>query len=278
MTRLLTLAGLSAIASASAIQQPLHESSNLQQPIAVTSKPLVSTEALQADIKRSALFKRAEKLFEIAQLGEKEYNHPTRVIGSDGMIRYPNQKSHFGASWLTRRRTGHLGTLEYIYSTLAELGDYYTLSNQTFNAVVGNVFEYRLVLGDKEPNSTQAMSLTPPTPKKDAVFGPLLLVKNSGCDVSDYPTDTPDKWIAFIERGVCSFGDKSSAAGKAGAVAAVVYNNEKGTLSGTLGQPDKHNIATFGISKEDAQEYLKALKDGKTVDSSAYIDSIVRNT
>lgn len=134
------------------------------------------------------------------------------------------------------------------------------------------------MLGDKQPESTLAMSLTPSTPKKNAVFGPLLLVKNHGCEASDYPTHTPKKWIAFVERGICSFGDKSSAAGKAGASAAVVYNNEKGSLSGTLGKPDEHHIATFGISKEDAQAYLRALKHGKTVDSSAYIDAIVRYT
>lgn len=98
MARLLTLAALSTIASASAIQQPLHESSNSQAPIAITSKPLVSTEALQADIERNGLLKRAEKLFEIAQLGKKEYNHPTRVIGSDGTFKIPDQKSHFRSS------------------------------------------------------------------------------------------------------------------------------------------------------------------------------------
>ncbi|KAK0113982.1 hypothetical protein ONS95_014225 [Cadophora gregata] len=256
MARLLSLIALSAVASASRIQQPLQDSSSSQKAIDTNSKPLVSTEAIQADIKSKNLLKRAEKLFDIAQLGVDEYGHPTRVIGSKG----------------------HLGTLEYIYSTLSSLGDYYTLSNQTFNAVVGNVFEYRLVLGDKEPESTQAMSLTPPTPNKDAVFGQLLFVENEGCHASDYPTDTPENWIAFIRRGSCSFGDKSAAAGKAGAVAAVVYNNEKGSLSGTLGTPDKHHIATFGISNKDAQEYLKDLKAGKNISSSAYIDAIVRNT
>ncbi|KAL2063935.1 hypothetical protein VTL71DRAFT_4429 [Oculimacula yallundae] len=256
MVNLIPLLALSAAASASQIQQPLHESSNSETALNTKHKPLVSTEAIQADIKSKNLLKRAEKLFEIAQLGKKEYNHPTRVIGSEG----------------------HLGTLEYIYSTLDSLGDYYKLSNQTFNAVVGNVFEYRLVLGDKEPESTQAMSLTPPTPHKDAVFGQLLFVENDGCHASDYPRNTPENWIAFIRRGSCAFGDKSSAAGKAGAVAAVIYNNEKGTLSGTLGQPDKHHIATFGISNKDAQVYLRDLQAGKNISSSAYIDAIVRNT
>jgi aminopeptidase Y len=118
------------------------------------------------------------------------------------------------------------------------------------------------------------MSLTPPTKHKEAVFGPLVLVANQGCDSSDYPSDTTGG-IAFIERGICSFGAKSAAAGKAGAIAAVVYNNENGFLSGTLGEPSKYHVATFGLSKQDAEPYVKDLKAGKVINSSAYIDAIV---
>lgn len=174
-------------------------------------------------------------------------------------------------------RKGHLGTVEYIYATLAELGDYYELSNQTFPAVVGSVFEQKLLLGDKEPSSAQAMSLTPSTPGKQAVFGPLVLVANEGCEASDYP-ESVKGGIAFIKRGVCAFGDKSSAAGKAGAISAVIYNNVKGDFGGTLGAPNKNHIATFGISNEDAEPYIKTLEDGKVIESSAYIDSNVHET
>ncbi len=140
--------------------------------------------------------------------------------------------------------------------------------------MVGNVFESRLVLGDREPESTYPMSLTPPTKNKQAVFGPLVLVANQGCFPSDYPSDT-EGGIAFIQRGECSFGDKSAAAGKAGAIAAVVYNNENGFLSGTLGEPSKYHVATFGLSKQDAHPYIQDLETGKVINSSAYIDSIV---
>lgn len=103
------------------------------------------------------------------------------------------------------------------------------------------------------------------------------MVANDGCHASDYPKNTTGS-IAFIKRGSCSFGDKSSAAGKAGAIAAVIYNNEKGSVAGTLGQPDIHHIATFGISDKDAQVYIRELQAGKNISCSAYIDSIVRNT
>lgn len=167
--------------------------------------------------------------------------------------------------------------MDYILSTISGLGDYYDLSTQTFNATVGNVFESQLVLGDKVSQSAAAMGLTPPTKDREAVFGPLVLVSNDGCDASDYPSNVTGS-IAFIRRGTCAFGDKSELAGKAGAIAAVVYNSAAGSLSGTLGDPTSNHVATFGISKEEAAPYIKMLKAGEGVDCSAYIDSIVRKT
>jgi len=139
---------------------------------------------------------------------------------------------------------------------------------------VGNVFEYRLVLGDHVPKSARAMSLTPPTENKEPVFGPLVLVANDGCDSSDFPANTTGS-IALIRRGTCAFGTKSENAGKAGAIAAVVFNNAMGDFGGTLGEPSKHHVATFGISSVDAEPLIKKLGKGKIIESSAYIDGIV---
>ncbi|KAF2125190.1 aminopeptidase Y precursor [Dothidotthia symphoricarpi CBS 119687] len=195
---------------------------------------------------------RAKKLYEIAKLGEEEYNHPTRVIGSDG----------------------HLGTLSYIYETILELGDYYTISNQSFPAVSGTVFESRLVIGDGVPKSASALALTPPTKDKEPVHGDLVLVENEGCQASDYPDSVAGN-IAFIKRGVCPFGTKSEHAGLKGAVAAVVYNYEKDAVHGTLGSPSPDHIATFGLSGEEAEPIVEKLKQQKRVDAIAYIDSVV---
>ncbi|RDW68042.1 peptide hydrolase-4 [Coleophoma cylindrospora] len=237
------------LVGASAIQRPLVAES---QALDTSTRKLVSSSALQDDIFSENLLKRAKSLFEIAKLGEKEYNHPTRVIGSDG----------------------HLATIDYIYSTIAKLGDYYTISNQSFPAVSGNVFESRLVLGDSVPKSALPMGLTPPTKDREPVFGPLVLVANEGCDASDYPANVSGA-IAFIKRGICGFGDKSALAGKSGAIAAVVYNNDKGSLQGTLGDPTPDHVATFGISSEEAKPLIEKLEGGATINSSAYIDAIV---
>jgi hypothetical protein len=71
---------------------------------------------------------------------------------------------------------GHLGTLSYIYEEILKLGDYYDISNQSFPAVSGSVFESRLVLGDQVPKSAAPMGLTPPTKDKEPVHGDLVLV------------------------------------------------------------------------------------------------------
>jgi aminopeptidase Y len=82
MKHLASLIALSAAARASVVQHPLHDASNSQALI--NTKPLVNSEVLQAHITSENLLKRAKKLFEIAELGAADYNHPTRVIGSAG--------------------------------------------------------------------------------------------------------------------------------------------------------------------------------------------------
>ncbi|CAG8954979.1 hypothetical protein HYFRA_00008668 [Hymenoscyphus fraxineus] len=263
MKSLLAVVALSTLAASSAVQQPLQVSNeeplisvntNSDSDSSSKSKPLISSTKLQDHIHSENLLKRAKELYEIAKSGIEEYHHPTRVIGSKG----------------------HAGTLDYIYSTLSQYSDYYTLSNQTFDAVVGNVFGSKLIFGSSQVHASP-MSLTPPTPNKEAVYGPLVLVANEGCEASDYPANTTGS-IALIRRGICSFGAKSAAAGRAGALAAVVYNNYPGSLSGTLESPTPDHVATFGLSGEDAEPFIADLKAGKIIPSSAWIDAIVRKT
>ncbi|KAH9886796.1 Zn-dependent exopeptidase [Xylariomycetidae sp. FL2044] len=230
----------------SATQKPLGEADTSR------SKPLVNSEKLQSSILVENLLERAHQLYSIAELGQEQYGHPTRVIGS----------------------AGHRGTLEYITSTLESLDDYYTFSKQPFPAVLGKVYQSRLVIGHHVPSSAAPMSLTPPTPDKKPVYGDLVMVQNAGCDASDYPAEVNGR-IAFIQRGVCSFGTKSELAGKAGALAAVIYNYNSDPFGGTLEKPSPDHVPTFGLSGEDAAPTLAKLKAGHPVDSIVYIDSVV---
>ncbi|EFX06467.1 aminopeptidase y precursor [Grosmannia clavigera kw1407] len=219
--------------------------------VRASSKPLVDSESLQASIAAPQLLDRAKALYSIAQAGTSEYGHPTRVIGS----------------------AGHEGTLDYVYSTLSSLGDYYTVWNQSFSAVTGMVNSSRLEINGTVMESLP-MSLTPPTTNKETVAGPLILVANTGCDASDYPASVAGG-IALIKRGNCTFTIKSQLAGNASALAAVVYNNADDSLGGTLGEPAASQVATFAISGADAAPIVAALRNGTKLTATALMDSVV---
>jgi aminopeptidase Y len=236
--------------TAHAVQQPLlTPQTNINNN---NKKPLVDSEKLQASIQAEPLVARSEDLYKLAELSWHEFNRPTRVIGS----------------------AGHRATLDYIWSELAQLGNYYNVTEQTFAAYSGTVFEFRLVLADTVVPNATAFSLTPPTKDKQPVSGDLVLVAGNGCAAADYPVGLKGN-VAFIRRGECPFGTKSALAGSAGALAAVVWNNEKGALHGTMGTPEKDHVATFGISLEEAEPYLKKLQAGEEVDAVAYMDAVV---
>ncbi|KAI0450117.1 peptidase family M28 [Xylaria acuta] len=236
------------------LQKPLLSQSGdvLLETAKTGDKPLVDTESLQSHISTESLFEHANALYELAKSSEEEFGHPTRVIGSEG----------------------HRRTLEYVAAKIDSLGDYYNYSTQAFPAVMGQVFQSRLVLGHSVPESAAPMSLTPPTAGKEPVYGDLVLVDNEGCDASDYPDELNGK-IAFIKRGTCPFGTKSDLAGRAGAIAAVVFNSNADGLSGTLGTPTPYHVPTFGLSGKDAEPVVEKLKAGQAVDSIAFIDSVV---
>lgn len=215
---------------------------------------LVNSQALQDAISIDTLLSRAEDLYQIANLSSPEYNHPTRVIGS----------------------AGHNGTLDYIVKAISPYGDYYNGTYQTFPAVSGSVSEYRLVLGNNVSDTASPMALTPPTKDKQPVQGDLVLVDDDGCLAENYPAGVEGN-IALIRRGTCAFGLKSTMAGRAGAIAAVIYNNENGSLQATLGTPDADQVATFGIDLTEAEPIIKTLQSGGSVDATAYIDSVVSN-
>jgi aminopeptidase Y len=103
-----------------------------------------------------------------------------------------------------------------------------------------------------------------------------VLVANSGCNASDYPPTLAGS-IAFIRRGACPFSDKSALAGKAGAFAAVAFNNEDGVLGGTLGVPLHDHVATIGISGLDAAPFVMKLEAGQKIKASVFVDATITN-
>jgi aminopeptidase YwaD len=75
----------------------------------------------------------------------------------------------------------------------------------------------------------------------------------------EFPAETVGK-IALIERGQLFFSDKAANAAAAGAIAAIVYNNEPGPLNGTM--PEESPIPIAGISRDDGLRLLSLLASG----------------
>ncbi|KAF2670903.1 aminopeptidase Y precursor [Microthyrium microscopicum] len=247
MARILFL--LSALGFVSALDQQV-----LSGPVVHgqhKDKPLIDTKSFQKTIKGDNLLARAKELYEIAKTSQDEWNHPTRVIGS---------------------AVGHQATLEWIYSTIAKLGDYYTLSNQSFPVVLGRVNEARLVLENDVSKSMVPFALSPSTPNKQPVFSQLTLIANDGCEASDFPSETKGS-IAFIRRGSCFYSNKSSLAGQAGALAAVVYNTDDEQFRGTLSFVDPDHVATVGIALGEAAPIIKRLENGDSIDAIVYVNA-----
>lgn len=78
----------------------------------------------------------------------------------------------------------------------------------------------------------------------------------------DFPSDTAGK-IALIRRGELYFSEKVQNAVAAGALAAIIYNNDAGPVNGTLGEPQE--IPVMEMLQEDGLYIVDLLEGGSTV-------------
>jgi Zn-dependent M28 family amino/carboxypeptidase len=164
---------------------------------------------------------------------------------------------------------GHELSAKYAGSLLKAAG--YEVTYQSFD------FVYRETLAEKMTVTSpgerdvpvKLMTYTKSTPEggTEARIAPVPEDEDdtSGCTAADYASGDYDGRIALIRRGGCTFAEKQAAAADAGAVAAVVYNNTEGELSGTLEDPSKGRIPTGGISQKDGEALAaEAAKDEVT--------------
>lgn len=191
--------------------------------------PPVSSEALVDLIDVKNLQAGAEKLQQIA-----DENDGTRVFGSPG----------------------HDATVEYLFEELSKL-DYYDVSKQEFVELFSGGSGSLSVNGEEY----EAALLTY-TPNGDAT-GSLVAVENLGCEASDFPAEVEGQ-IALISRGECNFSQKVLNAGTAGAAAALIYNNQDGTLAGTLGGVEDGYVPVLGLTQADG-EALLALSETEVI-------------
>ena len=91
----------------------------------------------------------------------------------------------------------------------------------------------------------------------------------------DIPEDGLDGKIALIRRGLIAFEEKVRRAHDAGAVGAVIYNNEPGNFTGTLFSPGL--IPAVAISQEDGERILEFVDSGE-VQASIKVRSEVKGS
>ena len=90
------------------------------------------------------------------------------------------------------------------------------------------------------------------------VTGPLVYVELGRED--ELPGEGLEGAIALIERGIIPFIEKVRNVAAAGAIGAVIFNNDQGLFRGTFGE--RFDTPTTGISRADGQELVRALQAG----------------
>ncbi|KAL2816560.1 hypothetical protein BJX63DRAFT_387673 [Aspergillus granulosus] len=190
-----------------------------------TCKPLVSPEALQKQIRLSDLLEGAKQLEDFAYA----YPERNRVFGG--------RAHNDTVNWLYRelKRTGHYDVWKQPQvHPWSDAQQSLTANGEDFEAV--------------------AMTYTPSV----NVTAELAIIDTLGCSPGDFPANAAGK-IVLIQRGNCTFGEKSVYAAQAEAVGAIVYNNAPGSLSGTLGAAESElgpYSPIVGLTQEAGQALI----------------------
>ncbi|KAK1487646.1 peptidase family M28 [Colletotrichum cuscutae] len=210
---------------------------------AVKCKPYVESEKLQELINIEDLLAGSQKLQDIADAHEGN-----RAFGGGG----------------------HNATVDWLVEELGKL-DYYDVYKQPFTEAFAGAKATLSVAGD----AIDARPLTY-TPGGTLTGATLVNVANLGCEASDYPAEVSGA-VALVSRGTCNFAVKATLAKSAGAVGAIIYNNDVGALSGTLGAASDGYAPTVGITREEGQALVASLAAGQALTLDLNVISIIEN-
>jgi Zn-dependent M28 family amino/carboxypeptidase len=165
--------------------------------------------------------------------------------------------------------TGHNATTEWLYQTLLATG-YYDVYKQPFVELFTAATTKFTAAGEEIPVSYMTFG-----PSGD-VTADIVKVNNLGCAAEDYPASVSGK-LALISRGTCPFAEKSTKAKAAGALGALIYNNEPAQpLSGTLGGEGNY-APTVGMTKEAGEALIAKLGNGTALEATLFVDAIREN-
>ncbi|KAL4995486.1 hypothetical protein BDV10DRAFT_174597 [Aspergillus recurvatus] len=208
-------------------------------------KPLVTPEALQDLITLDDLLAGSQQLQDFAYA-------------------YPERNRVFGGR-------AHNDTVNWLYRELKRTG-YYDVYKQPQVHLYSNAEESLTVNGEAIEATTMTYS-----PSANA-SAELAVISGLGCSPADFPADVAGK-VVLVQRGNCTFGEKSVYAAAADAAATIIYNNVEGSVSGTLGAAQSElgpYSGVVGISLADG-EALVALAEEGPVAVDLWIDSVMEN-
>ena len=128
--------------------------------------------------------------------------------------------------------------------------------------------EFVSLVGDARPDLRAApLSMT----GMGDVAAPLVSVGRAFED--DIPENGLQGAIALIERGQITFEEKVNRVADAGALAAIIYNNERGNFRGAL-QSDGP-IPVVSLSREQGEEMLRLLEDEPELQARVKIETVL---
>lgn len=209
----------------------------------VQGTKLVSSKALQSLVRLDSLVAGTQKLQDFA-------------------YSYPDRNRVFGGR-------AHNDTVNWLAKTLEETG-YYDVSLQPFIELYSGGNASLTLDGAEKP-----VGLFTYTPS-GSVQAPLVAVSNLGCAVSDYPAAVSGN-VALVSRGNCTFAIKAGNAKRAGAKAAILYDNvdSANPATGTLGGTGDY-VPIAGITRALGRELIATLQT-QPVLANLVVNSVLEN-
>jgi Zn-dependent M28 family amino/carboxypeptidase len=156
---------------------------------------------------------------------------------------------------------GYAASVEYVRETLERAGYDVQTQEFPFRAFVAMV-KARLVAPDRRELTAIALQYSAAT-GDDGVRGSVVAA-GDGCEAGDFEGGFEAR-IALVERGACPFLVKVQNAQDADAVAVLVYNNQPGSISGTLGRPGFARIPALGLRRDAGAQLARQAATAEVV-------------
>jgi Zn-dependent M28 family amino/carboxypeptidase len=175
-------------------------------------------------------------------------------VSTDAMMVHLRSLQHIADANDGNRASGSPGyqaSVDYVADALRFKG--FDVQTPEFDLRLPFADAPSVTVGDTD-FAAKALEYTIGTPP-GGVTGPLVVARveeTPGCTASDYDGLPVSGAVVLVDRGLCPFAAKQSAAAERGALALIVANNVDGDSSGaTLGENTDVKIPVITVSKVD---------------------------